>query len=57
VDDLTAEVHENVVTKNYEAEESINRIKSYMQAKYIDEDFGRQLVERKLNEMEWLHQI
>jgi hypothetical protein len=49
---FNAEVNENVVTKNYEAEEYINRIKSYMQSKYIDEDFGRQLVEKKLNEME-----
>jgi hypothetical protein len=40
------------LSKNYEAEEYINRIKSYMQSKYIDEDFGRQLVEKKLNEME-----
>ena len=49
---FNAEVNENVVTKNYDAEEYVNRIKSYMQSKYIDEDFGRQLIEKKLKEME-----
>jgi hypothetical protein len=49
---FNAEVNENVVTKNYDAEDYVNRIKSYMRSKYIDEDFGRQLIEKKLNEME-----
>jgi hypothetical protein len=49
---FNAEVNENVVTKNYDAEDYVNRIKSYMRSKYIDEDFGRQLIEKKLKEME-----
>ena len=49
---FNAEVNENVVTKNYEAEEYINRVKSYVQSKYIDEDFARQLVEKKLKDLE-----
>ena len=49
---FNAEVNENVVTKNYDAEEYINRVKSYVQSKYIDEDFARRLIEKKLKEME-----
>ena len=49
---FNAEVNENVVTKNYEAEEYINRVKSYVQSKYIDEDFARRLIEKKLKDLE-----
>ena len=49
---FNAEINENVVTKNYEAEDYINRIKSYVQSKYIDEDFARRLINKKLKDMD-----